>query len=144
MNKLKLGVTSLIALILAGCATTSEQGHALTPELIKQIKTGMSKDDVLKVLGPPQQSTPMAWAYVHAVSTMGYGFLSSSGKVSTRTVSIIFNGNTVRSCTYAVSEGGSSGLFSAGVFAGMNAAGNRHEVNCSDIQDAERLTAKEK
>ena len=49
-------LTTLIAILFAGCShykPTVMQGNALDTNTIKQIKTGMSKADVLQALGSP-------------------------------------------------------------------------------------------
>lgn len=76
---LRLPVLALsLALFLAGCGLLYkpevQQGNPLTPELVAQLKPGMTKRQVRLLLGSPPVSDPFhpdRWDYLYSVGKAG-------------------------------------------------------------------------
>lgn len=96
MQKLILLLTfALLTLSLAGChlvyTPDVQQGNLLTKDKVDQLKPGMTKRQVLVLLGTPSVSTPFdqsRWDYVSTHQKRG-------GKVSIRTFTLSFNNDTL-------------------------------------------------
>lgn len=89
-----LGFASL-ALSLAGChfvyTPDVQQGNILTKEAVDQLKPGMTKRQVLVLLGTPSVSNPFGqdrWDYVSTQQHRG-------GKIKIRTYTLTFNNDTL-------------------------------------------------
>lgn len=85
-----LGVVSL-----ASCGIVYkpdvQQGNLLDPRNVQQLKPGMSKEQVLALLGSPSVTSPFAqsrWDYVATMQKRG-------GKVQERTLTLYFNNDTL-------------------------------------------------
>lgn len=81
--KLPLSLLLLFILTLSGCAEgyypflyrqPLEQGNILNSQNIEQIRLGMSKEDVINILGQPVLQTPFdadTWHYVYLLRQDG-------------------------------------------------------------------------
>lgn len=96
MQKLILLMTfALMTLTLAGChlvyTPDVQQGNLLTKDKVDQLKPGMTKRQVLALLGTPSVSTPFEqsrWDYVSTQQHRG-------GKVKIHTFRLSFNNDTL-------------------------------------------------
>ena len=73
----------LLASSLSGCASTSYpfvykpavyQGNIINPNAVDQLKTGMTKSQVVNLMGNPVLDTPLSpntWHYVHTLREKG-------------------------------------------------------------------------
>lgn len=87
--------TILFALALGGCAfiykADVQQGNLLDSAKVQDLKPGMSKQQVLALLGSPSVTSPFAqsrWDYVATMQKRG-------GKVLERTLTLYFNNDTL-------------------------------------------------
>lgn len=76
--------------VIGGCAYKTEvrQGAPLPEESIRQLRAGMSKDEVIALLGPPQSEhlfRDNIWLYYHKQRPAGF-----SPAVSVVSVEVIF------------------------------------------------------
>ena len=96
MQKLiTLLVFAMLALSLAGChfvyTPDVQQGNLLDKKTVDQLKPGMTKHQVLVLMGTPSVSTPFdhsRWDYVSTQSHRG-------GLIKIRTLSLTFNNDTL-------------------------------------------------
>ncbi|HXS74472.1 MAG TPA: outer membrane protein assembly factor BamE [Rhodanobacteraceae bacterium] len=96
MRKLILLLSSvLLGLALGGCSVIYkpdvQQGNLLDAKYVQQLKPGMSKEQVLALLGSPSVASPFAqsrWDYVATMQQRG-------GKVLERTLTLYFNNDTL-------------------------------------------------
>ncbi|HEX7130058.1 MAG TPA: outer membrane protein assembly factor BamE [Rhodanobacteraceae bacterium] len=84
-----------VVLALGGCSVIYkpdvQQGNLLDAKNVQQLKPGMSKQQVLALLGTPSVSSPFAqnrWDYVATLQRRG-------GKVLERTLTLYFNNDTL-------------------------------------------------
>lgn len=85
----------LLGLALGGCSAIYkpdvQQGNLLEPKAVQDLKPGMSKQQVLALLGSPSVTSPFAqnrWDYVATMQKRG-------GKVLERTLTLYFNNDTL-------------------------------------------------
>lgn len=96
MQKLiTLLVFAMLALSLAGCHLVYQpdvqQGNLLDKKTVDQLKPGMTKRQVVVLMGTPSVSTPFdqsRWDYVATRSTRG-------GPMTVRTFTLTFNNDTL-------------------------------------------------
>jgi outer membrane protein assembly factor BamE len=96
MQKLiTLLVFALLAVSIAGChivyTPDVQQGNLLDKTMVDQLKPGMTKHQVLLLLGTPSVSTPFEqsrWDYVSTQQHRG-------GPISLRTFTLTFNNDTL-------------------------------------------------
>ncbi|MFZ0871839.1 MAG: outer membrane protein assembly factor BamE [Rhodanobacter sp.] len=96
MQKLiTLLVFALLAVSIAGCHVVYvpdvQQGNLLDKTMVDQLKPGMSKHQVLLLMGTPSVSTPFdqsRWDYVSTLQHRG-------GPISLRTFTLTFNNDTL-------------------------------------------------
>ena len=96
MQKLiSLLVFALLAVSIAGChivyVPDVQQGNLLDKTMVDQLKPGMSKHQVLLLMGTPSVSTPFdqsRWDYVSTQQQRG-------GPISLRTFTLTFNNDTL-------------------------------------------------
>jgi outer membrane protein assembly factor BamE len=96
MQKLiTLLVFALLAVSIAGChivyVPDVQQGNLLDKTMVDQLKPGMSKHQVLLLMGTPSVSTPFdqsRWDYVSTLQHRG-------GPISLRTFTLTFNNDTL-------------------------------------------------
>jgi outer membrane protein assembly factor BamE len=96
MQKLiTLLVFSMLALTLAGCHIVYkpdvQQGNLLDKKTVDQLKPGMTKRQVIVLMGTPSVKTPFdrsRWDYVSTFSHRG-------GKQKIRTLTLTFNNDTL-------------------------------------------------
>ena len=96
MQKLiTLLVFAVLALSIAGChfvyTPDVQQGNLLDKTMVDQLKPGMSKHQVLLLLGTPSVSSPFdqsRWDYVSTQQHRG-------GPISLRTFTLTFNNDTL-------------------------------------------------
>ena len=96
MQKLiTLLVFAMLALSLAGCHIAYkpdvQQGNLLDKKMVDQLKPGMTKHQVLVLMGTPSVTSPFdhsRWDYVSTQSHRG-------GKLKVRTFTLTFNNDTL-------------------------------------------------
>jgi outer membrane protein assembly factor BamE len=96
MQKLiTLLVFAMLALSIAGChivyTPDVQQGNLLDKKTVDQLKPGMTKRQVLVLMGTPSVSTPFdqsRWDYVSTQSHRG-------GPIKVRTLTLTFNNDTL-------------------------------------------------
>ncbi|KZC40175.1 MULTISPECIES: outer membrane protein assembly factor BamE [Rhodanobacter] len=96
MQKLiSLLVFAMLALSVAGCHIVYkpdvQQGNLLDKKTVDQLKPGMTKHQVLVLLGTPSVNTPFdqgRWDYVSTLSHRG-------GAMKVRTLTLTFNNDTL-------------------------------------------------
>ena len=96
MQKLiTLLVFAVLALSMAGChlvyTPDVQQGNLLDKDMVGQLKPGMTKRQVLVLMGTPSVSTPFdasRWDYVSTQQHRG-------GPIKLRTVTLTFNNDTL-------------------------------------------------
>jgi len=96
MQKLiTLLVFAMLALSIAGChiayTPDVQQGNLLDKKVVDQLKPGMTKHQVLVLMGTPSVSTPFdqsRWDYVSTFSHRG-------GPIKVRTFTLTFNNDTL-------------------------------------------------
>jgi outer membrane protein assembly factor BamE len=96
MQKLiTLLVVAMLALSVAGChiayTPDVQQGNLLDKKMVDQLKPGMTKHQVLVLMGTPSVSTPFdqsRWDYVSTQSRRG-------GPMDVRTFTLTFNNDTL-------------------------------------------------
>ncbi|HET6913137.1 MAG TPA: outer membrane protein assembly factor BamE [Rhodanobacteraceae bacterium] len=88
-------LTVLLGLVLGGCSAIYkpdvQQGNLLDPTSVQNLKPGMTKQQVLALLGSPSVSSPFTqnrWDYVATMQKRG-------GKVLERTLTLYFNNDTL-------------------------------------------------
>lgn len=72
----------LASLSLSGCTNTHigynievQQGNIITPQMVKQLKVGMSREAVLEIMGEPMvvgTFNPNRWDYSYTLSRRGH------------------------------------------------------------------------
>ncbi|MEO6969190.1 MAG: outer membrane protein assembly factor BamE [Rhodanobacteraceae bacterium] len=92
---LYLLITLLGTALLGGCGiiykSDVQQGNLLDARNVQQLKPGMSKQQVVALLGTPSVTSPFAqsrWDYVATMQKRG-------GKVLERTLTLYFNNDTL-------------------------------------------------
>ena len=87
--------TVVLALALGGCGVIYkpdvQQGNLLDAKSVQQLKPGMSKQQVLALLGTPSVASPFdqnRWDYVTTMQNRG-------GKVQERSLALYFNNDTL-------------------------------------------------
>ncbi len=95
LKLITLPVVALLALSIAGChiayTPDVQQGNLLDKDMVSQLKPGMTKHQVLLLLGTPSVSTPFdhsRWDYVSTQSHRGE-------KPKVRTFQLTFNNDTL-------------------------------------------------
>ena len=96
MQKLiNLLVFAMLALSIAGChivyTPDVQQGNLLDKKTVDQLKPGMTKHQVLVLMGTPSISTPFdqsRWDYVSTLSRRG-------GPIKVRSLTLTFNNDTL-------------------------------------------------
>lgn len=98
----KIIITLLICLNLVACTNffrpyrpPIQQGNILTDNALAQVRLGMTKQSVVKLLGEPVLTnpfTPDTWFYV-------YTYLPSKGRLQKKRLVIYFRNNVVVSYT---------------------------------------------
>ncbi|MEP6899026.1 MAG: outer membrane protein assembly factor BamE [Rhodanobacter sp.] len=96
MQKLiTLLVFAMLALSIAGChivyTPDVQQGNLLDKKVVDQLKPGMTKRQVIVLMGTPSVSTPFnqsRWDYVSTIAHRG-------GPIKIRTFSLTFNNDTL-------------------------------------------------
>jgi outer membrane protein assembly factor BamE len=96
MQKLiTLLVFAMLALYIAGCHNVYtpdvQQGNLLDKKMVDQLKPGMTKHQVLVLMGTPSVTSPFdhsRWDYVSTQSHRG-------GKLKVRTFTLTFNNDTL-------------------------------------------------
>jgi len=95
MNMLRAACLLLIAASLSACSLVyrlpTRQGNVLEQKQLDQLKVGMTQEQVVYLLGTPLAASPFRndrWDYV------GY-YKSPRGQVTSRTVSLFFEGTTL-------------------------------------------------
>lgn len=90
-------LTLLVCIIvsLSGCLYKMDihQGNVLDPEQLDKLKTGMSKDQVVALLGSPQLTDPFhteRWDYYSMSS------LENQSQKIEKVVTLIFEGNQLK------------------------------------------------
>ncbi len=93
-NMIKLLCTSILVLLLSSCSTYKmevQQGNALSNEAVSQLRQGMSKDEVLSMLGTPllqDNFRSNRWDYVY--------FTKQGKKTSNRQgITLLFRGDSL-------------------------------------------------
>ena len=88
-------VTALAVALLAGCSIVYkpdvQQGNLLDGRNVAQLKPGMSKEQVLALLGSPSVASPFdqdRWDYVATLQHRG-------GKILERSLTLYFNNDTL-------------------------------------------------
>ncbi|TAL96259.1 MAG: outer membrane protein assembly factor BamE [Rhodanobacter sp.] len=88
-------VIAMLALSVAGChiayTPDVQQGNLLDKKMVDQLKPGLTKHQVLVLLGTPSVSTPFdhgRWDYVSTQAKRG-------GPVKVRTFTLTFNNDTL-------------------------------------------------
>src|SRR3546814_10895249 len=88
-------VFAMLALYIAGCHMVYkpdvQQGNLLDKKTVDQLKPGMTKHQVLVLMGTPSVSTPFdhsRWDYVSTVSRRG-------GPIKVRSLTLTFNNDTL-------------------------------------------------
>lgn len=94
-TSLRILTPLLLAMALGGCAIVYhpplQQGNLLTKETVDQLKPGMTKSQVVTLMGTPSIASPFdhdRWDYVHA-------FAINGGKMQVRKLSLFFNNDTL-------------------------------------------------
>lgn len=87
----------LLCLLLAGCIHmyrfSIQQGNVITPTMLKQLRIGMTEEQVQYVMGTPMLVStfnPNRWDYV-------YTFKPGGGKMKEKRVTLYFVNGTLRS-----------------------------------------------
>jgi outer membrane protein assembly factor BamE len=94
----KLLVTAALALGLTSCALLPvhkmdiEQGNVLTPNMVSQIHTGMSQDQVKEILGTPVLLNTFSDNRVDYVYTYKPGY----GKMQEQYITLIFQNGRLK------------------------------------------------
>lgn len=95
MHKLLLAAS--LALLLGGCGLIYKvdvyQGNLLDPEIVAQVKPGLSKRQVHSLLGTPSVEDPFhasRWDYVSTISRRG-------APTEVRNLTLTFDGDTLAS-----------------------------------------------
>lgn len=83
-------------LVLAGCTgiyvPSMQQGNVVTPEMVENLKPGITRAQVLSALGTPLVADPFhpsRWDYVH------YHRHDTDAPVETRRLTLIFDGDVL-------------------------------------------------
>lgn len=97
MQSLHRALIALLVVSIAGCGllyrVDVNQGNLLEPETVAEVKTGMSKRQVLLLLGTPSIQSPFhqsRWDYTASISRDG-------GKPDVRTLTLTFDGDVLAS-----------------------------------------------
>lgn len=96
MSKILPLVLGFGGLLLAGCTGIYEpsvqQGNVVTPEMIENLKPGMTRAQVLSTLGTPLVADPFhpgRWDYVH------YHRHDTDAAIETRRLTLVFDGDVL-------------------------------------------------
>ena len=76
---LHLGITLLLASLLGGCVlfhgytAPTQQGNVLPVAKVNQLRPGLSKQDVLSILGSPVYTNTFStkWVYIYSIEKFG-------------------------------------------------------------------------
>lgn len=86
---------TLLAVAIAGCGLVYhpplQQGNLLDKKTVAKLKPGMTKRQVIVLMGSPSVSSPFdhdRWDYVHA-------FAINGGKMQVRKLTLFFNSDTL-------------------------------------------------
>ncbi|HET7299349.1 MAG TPA: outer membrane protein assembly factor BamE [Oleiagrimonas sp.] len=86
---------TLLAVAIAGCGLVYhpplQQGNLLNKETVAKLKPGMTKRQVIVLMGSPSIAAPFdhdRWDYVHAFAVNG-------GKMQVRKLTLFFNNDTL-------------------------------------------------
>lgn len=106
---LRIWLSIIAILSLLGCATKPPE--PLTTPAVHQIKVGMTRQEVLNVLGEPQDTTlgkdhQRFDMYFSIASDFEHGRVVATGKVSLRTMQIVYQEDVVKD--YSFDHGGAS------------------------------------
>ncbi|ART63532.1 outer membrane protein assembly factor BamE [Kushneria marisflavi] len=90
-NTLKLIVFSLLISLLAACVYKRDlpQGNLITPGMVSQLQPGMSRQQVVQIMGSPllyNAFDDSLWNYV-------YRLKDADDNITEKQVSLVFNGN---------------------------------------------------
>lgn len=90
-NTFKLIIFSLLVSLLAACVYKRDlpQGNLITPDMISQLQPGMSRQQVVQVMGSPLMYNAFddsSWDYV-------YRMKDADDNITEKQVSLVFNGN---------------------------------------------------
>ncbi len=107
----RLAAAALLGLSLAGCSYMSEnyqRGYIIDDVALQTIKAGMTKEQVIQILGTPSTSSTVggdAWYYISQSTHRSAQFLPE--KVDERrVVAAYFNGNRLqRIANYGLQDG---------------------------------------
>ncbi len=95
MQKIIITLLSILCLSLSSCSLLTpyqpdvQQGNIVTPAMVSSLKPGMSKDEVLSIMGQSVLEnvfTNNHWAYV-------YTFQHSGGKILKKRLDLYFQNN---------------------------------------------------
>lgn len=103
------GLALALGLVLAGCSTDLERrGHLLTANDLQQVQPGMSKDQVMGLLGTPDStSTGDGLTYYYISSTEKRSALLPSTEIDRQVVAVYFNpvGSVDHVANYGLQDG---------------------------------------
>ncbi|WP_456268391.1 outer membrane protein assembly factor BamE [Kushneria sp. AK178] len=90
-NTLKLIIFSFLVSLLAACVYKRDlpQGNLITPDMVSQLQPGMSRQQVVQVMGSPLMYNAFddsRWNYV-------YRLKDADDNITEKQVSLVFNGN---------------------------------------------------
>ncbi|ARS52157.1 outer membrane protein assembly factor BamE [Kushneria konosiri] len=90
-NTLKLIVFSFMISLLAACVYKRDlpQGNLITPDMVSQLQPGMSRQQVVQIMGSPLMYNAFddsLWNYV-------YRLKDADDNITEKQVSLVFNGN---------------------------------------------------
>lgn len=90
-NTLKLIIFSFLISLLAACVYKRDlpQGNLITPDMVSQLQPGMSRQQVVQVMGSPLMYNAFDdshWNYV-------YRLKDADDNITEKQVSLVFNGN---------------------------------------------------
>lgn len=103
MRKIIIILSSLVLMNLTACSTNYlkpyqppvQQGNIITDTMVKKIKVGMTKDQVINVMGEPVLNDPFdpnTWSYI-------YTYQPSRGKTQKKYLIIYFKNERVSNFT---------------------------------------------
>lgn len=90
-NTLKLIIFSFLFSLLAACVYKRDlpQGNLITPDMVSQLQPGMSRQQVVQVMGSPLMYNAFddaRWNYV-------YRLKDADDNITEKQVALVFNGN---------------------------------------------------
>jgi outer membrane protein assembly factor BamE (lipoprotein component of BamABCDE complex) len=99
---LALAATALIA---AGCATVG--GPARNDEIFSRIHTGMTRDDVRRIAGPPDEEMPFPMSHT---TSWGYYYFETFGYYAVFSATFGPDGRVVSTFVRRLNDGGDHGV----------------------------------